>query len=188
MKLFFVMGVMTVLCFVTGCVCCDDRLVEYLSIRDALKRVVEYKIDGDDLSLTIEQGMSMIPEKRLALFAKELGADNLSGRLLIERQLPTATHELSVGKAALMVRIIAFRGGFGESLVMEKDIRDLKWDRLDDGSIRGTCSFNVLNTLRGRLLFTAQRREDGYVVTRLGIAAKGSTSMSDMWPVVSPVP
>jgi len=80
--------------------------------------------------------------------------------------------------------ILVTRGRFGQSLLEPKDLQSFAFYRID-GVLIGTCNFEALNTVKGRLCFEFLPGSDGGILlNRAGICRRGSIDLQEAFIVL----
>lgn len=69
------------------------------------------------------------------------------------------------------------------TLVAAKHTSNLQWAKQPDGTLSGSFAVNTPYGLKATILFSATEKEGSIAVTKLAVAKKGSTAMTDGFAV-----
>lgn len=112
---------------------------------------------------------------------KQMGAHNLTAFLLTlsTQDADTLAKGYSWEYGAVRPDVLARYLMDNSTLVATKHTSNLQWTKQPDGSLSGSFAVNTTYGLKGTLLFEATEKEGSFAVTKLAVAKKESTAMTD---------
>lgn len=136
----------------TGAFAENMTLEEFLVLRKELGKHLVFDSPATEIGETLAKAASLPASQRLEFFEK-LGKNNLSYFLLTRRppQVETLMVDASVGA---IIQIARFRGSFGQSLVLPRDIEEIILDTRQKDTFSGRCRINVLDAIKVDLAFS----------------------------------